>query len=377
MEQSKDIVKLQYAKLNINEIVDLVTSPKCGAISTFIGTTRDNFESKQVLQLNYEAYEPMALKEMMNICEKVHSQWDVDRIAIFHRLGEVPVSEASVVIAISSTHRKESLHAVQLTIDMLKASVPIWKKEIYANQDSKWKENKECSWSSYGLEKSDDNKFPNKMKTSNDDGKKKLLLFNENPPITIDSSIVQVRANSEELNRRIQAFISRKREHVNLLNIQEFCIHGNENQKEDEFSCARVNAVLFKHKDSKSHVKVHRVFNPWGPQTSDPSSWEESKTSNETSNNYPLALEERLSSTEKLLGINKPVPRDIYERIKSIEDRVSHLESLSPEYKDFWTEEQNESVKRIFKPVRKRTFSTAELGSKLHELEDRYAKKMK
>lgn len=377
MNESKDVVKLQQEKLNLGEIVDLVTSPKCGAISTFIGTTRDNFENKQVLQLKYEAYEPMALKEMKNICAKVRSQWDVDKIAIFHRLGEVPVSEASVVIAISSSHRKESLQAVQLTIDMLKASVPIWKKEIYVNEDPKWKENKECSWSSYGSAKSGDNNFPAgkiRKKTCHESAKE---LISENRPIIIDPNQVQVRADSEELNRRIQAFISRKREHVNLLNIQEFCVHGNESQEGDEFSCARVNAVLVKNKDSKSHVKVHRVFNPWGPQTSDPSNWEERKTSDETSNNYPPALEERLSSTEKLLGINKPVPRDIYERIKSIEDRVFHLESLSPEYKDFWTEEQNESLKRIFKPVRKRTYSTTELGSKLHELEDRYAKRMK
>ena len=90
----------------------------------------------------------MAIKEMKNLCAKVRSQWEVDRIAIFHRLGEVPVSEASVVIAISSAHRKESLEAVSNAIDMLKASVPIWKKEIYAKEEAKWKENKECSWSS-------------------------------------------------------------------------------------------------------------------------------------------------------------------------------------------------------------------------------------
>ena len=90
----------------------------------------------------------MALKEMRNLCAKIRSQCEVDRIAIFHRLGEVPVSEASVVIAVSSLHRKESLEAVHQAIDILKATVPIWKKEIYADEKAEWKENKECSWSS-------------------------------------------------------------------------------------------------------------------------------------------------------------------------------------------------------------------------------------
>ena len=76
-------------------------------------------------------------------------------------------------------------------------------------------------------------------------------------------------------------------------------------------------------------------MNPWGPQTTSPLTLQKTKTADESSN-YPPALEERLSSTEKLLGINKPVPRDIYERLKSIEDRVSYLESISPEYRDFW-----------------------------------------
>lgn len=101
----------------------------------------------QVIKLEYEAYEPMAMKELRNVCSKVRSQWDVERIAIYHRLGTVPVAEASVVIAISSPHRRESLEATQFAIETLKRTVPIWKKEIYDTKESQWKENKECSWS--------------------------------------------------------------------------------------------------------------------------------------------------------------------------------------------------------------------------------------
>ncbi|XP_033217682.1 molybdopterin synthase catalytic subunit isoform X2 [Belonocnema kinseyi] len=375
MDKPKDIVQLQHARLNINDIVDLVTSPKSGAISTFIGTTRDNFGSKSVLKLEYEAYEPMALKEMKNLCAKVRSQWEVDRIAIFHRLGEVPVSEVSVVIAISSAHRKESLEAVNNAIDMLKASVPIWKKEIYAKEEPQWKENKECSWSSCGSLRSEENRFQEKVKIEVPSEDEDDNFSDGKSHVIIDPSIVQVRADSEELNRRIQAFISRKREQVNLVNVQEFCFHGSGADETIE-SCARVDAILTRHKDSKSHMKVHRVLNPWGPQTTVPSTLEKTKTTDQSCN-YPPALEERLSSSEKLLGINKPVPRDIYERLKIIEDRVLQLESLSPEYRDFWVGEHNESLNKIFRPDRKRTFLTAELDTKLHELEDRYAKKIK
>ena len=129
METSKNFVKLQQEELNIAEIIDLVIYSNCGAISNFIGITRDNFENRKVVKLEYEAYESMALKEMINICTKIREQWSVEGIAIYHRIGEVPISKASVVIAVSSPHREESLKAVEYAINALKASVPIGKKK--------------------------------------------------------------------------------------------------------------------------------------------------------------------------------------------------------------------------------------------------------
>lgn len=90
----------------------------------------------------------MAKKEMTSICDEIRKKWsDVENIAIYHRLGLVPVKEASVVIAISSPHRKTSLESVSFAIDELKTRVPIWKKEKYSDECSAWKENKECRWS--------------------------------------------------------------------------------------------------------------------------------------------------------------------------------------------------------------------------------------
>lgn len=84
------------------------------------------------------------------MCDEIRTKWsDVKHIAIYHRLGVVPVKECSVIIAISSPHRQSSLEAVAFAIEELKKSVPIWKKEIYGGENegsSIWKENKECKW---------------------------------------------------------------------------------------------------------------------------------------------------------------------------------------------------------------------------------------
>ncbi|XP_051846602.1 molybdopterin synthase catalytic subunit [Antechinus flavipes] len=145
-EKPKDIIKFTAEKLSVDEVSQLVVSPVCGAVSLFVGTTRNNFEGKKVISLEYEAYMPMAETEVRKICSAVRQQWPVRHIAVYHRLGLVPVTEASVVIAVSSAHRAASLEAVKYVIDTLKAKVPIWKKEIYEEETSSWKRNKECFW---------------------------------------------------------------------------------------------------------------------------------------------------------------------------------------------------------------------------------------
>ncbi|XP_046819375.1 molybdopterin synthase catalytic subunit isoform X1 [Vespa crabro] len=381
MGTGKDFVRLEQKVLNVGEIVNLIVSPKCGAISTFVGTTRDNFENKKVIKLEYEAYEPMALKEMNNICAKIRSQWNIEHIAIYHRLGEVPVTEASVVIAVSSPHRQESLRAVEYAINTLKASVPIWKKEIYDIEEPKWKENKECIWSNNTVvcnETIEKWKDSSKSSCSNEKGSLEDVEMPVEEPVLFDPNLVQIRASSDELKHRIESFIQRKRQQVNLVNVQEFCCYR-EQCNEKQNSCARVDAILIRRKDSKSHVKVHRVLNAWGPQTVDQSSLHKATnhTTNQSNNNYSSVLDDRISTAEKMLGIIKPVSRDIYERLKNIENRILFLEGVSPEYKDFWVTEDIDNLTQNMKPVRKRTYSMAELDSKLHELENKYAKTIK
>ncbi|KAL5974217.1 Molybdopterin synthase catalytic subunit [Asimina triloba] len=128
--------------IDLNKYTDYVRAPHLGAIATFAGTTRDSFEGKRVVELRYEAYVPMAIRRLRSICSAARSSWKIESIAVAHRLGPVPVGETSVFVAVSAVHRSDAMEACRYLIDELKASVPIWKKEVYENGEV-WKENAE------------------------------------------------------------------------------------------------------------------------------------------------------------------------------------------------------------------------------------------
>jgi len=108
-----------------------VANAGAGATVTFIGTTRDHNDGRRVTQLEYEAYPEMALAEMRKIGETAQQRWPIARVAIVHRIGVVPIGEASVVIAASAGHRGAAFAACHFAIDRLKEVVPIWKKEHF------------------------------------------------------------------------------------------------------------------------------------------------------------------------------------------------------------------------------------------------------
>lgn len=87
----------------------------------------------------------MAKREIHNIIKRARERWDLRHVAISHRIGVVPTTESSVEIAISSSHRREALEACQFAIDELKAQVPIWKKEVYEDEQAVWKANREAA----------------------------------------------------------------------------------------------------------------------------------------------------------------------------------------------------------------------------------------
>jgi molybdopterin synthase catalytic subunit len=102
-----------------------------GGTTLFVGTTRDENDGRVVERLEYEAYEAMAVQEMRRIGDDIAKRWDVVAVAMVHRVGVVPVGEASVAVAVSAAHRDEAFAACRYGIDTLKSTVPIWKKEYY------------------------------------------------------------------------------------------------------------------------------------------------------------------------------------------------------------------------------------------------------
>jgi len=117
--------------IEIDVVTAAVADPATGATVTFVGTTRDHNDGRQVTQLEYEAYPEMALAEMRKIGDEARRRWPIAAIAIVHRIGVVPIGEASVVIAVSSAHRAAAFAACHFAIDRLKEVVPIWKKEHF------------------------------------------------------------------------------------------------------------------------------------------------------------------------------------------------------------------------------------------------------
>jgi molybdopterin synthase catalytic subunit len=104
-----------------------------GALCLFVGVVRDHNEGRRVLRLEYEAYEEMALPLMERIAGDCRERWRVSDVRIVHRLGPLAIGEASVAVAVASPHRREAFEACRYAIDTLKATVPIWKKEFYAD----------------------------------------------------------------------------------------------------------------------------------------------------------------------------------------------------------------------------------------------------
>jgi molybdopterin synthase catalytic subunit len=106
-------------------------SPESGGIDVFIGTVRNITKGKKVIQLEFEAYEPMAIAEMEKIAQQAFEKWPVQKVLIHHRTGVLEVGEVPVVIAVSAAHRAAAFDACRYIIDTLKQTVPIWKKEIF------------------------------------------------------------------------------------------------------------------------------------------------------------------------------------------------------------------------------------------------------
>jgi molybdopterin synthase catalytic subunit len=126
-------IQLSEKPLEVQACLDWVMDPACGGIDVFIGTVRNATQGKEVLRLKFEAYERMAIKELQKICENALVKWPVHKISVHHRTGVLQVGEIPVIIAVSAAHRAAAFDACRYIIETLKETVPIWKKEVFAD----------------------------------------------------------------------------------------------------------------------------------------------------------------------------------------------------------------------------------------------------
>jgi molybdopterin synthase catalytic subunit len=142
-----DRFSIGFAPLSLDEIYQSIDDPANGAVVIMSGTVRDRTDGRAVAYLEYQAYEPMAMRVFAQIGAEIRQQWaDVNRVAIDHRVGKLKIGEISVLVAVGSPHRSEAFAACQYAIDTLKHQAPIWKKEYYSQVDG----NLASSWVSIG-----------------------------------------------------------------------------------------------------------------------------------------------------------------------------------------------------------------------------------
>ena len=132
------VADLVRAPIDAAALLAAAAHPACGAVNLFLGTTRDHHEGRRVLRLEYEAYERMALAALAALERATREKFGLEHCVIVHRLGEVPVRQASVAVVVSAAHRGAAFDAARWAMDELKRSVPIWKKEYFEGGGAEW-----------------------------------------------------------------------------------------------------------------------------------------------------------------------------------------------------------------------------------------------
>jgi molybdopterin synthase catalytic subunit len=129
----RDYYLLTRSAIPTLDLARRLKQPEDGALVIFEGIVRNNSCGRRTLYLEYEAYEPMAMRKLEEIGEEARRKFEIDRIGMIHRLGRLDIGETSVAIIVTSAHRRAAFEACQFAIDRLKQTVPIWKKEFFEN----------------------------------------------------------------------------------------------------------------------------------------------------------------------------------------------------------------------------------------------------
>ncbi|NJM71113.1 MAG: molybdenum cofactor biosynthesis protein MoaE [Scytonema sp. RU_4_4] len=137
--KAEDSFSISFAPLSIEEVYTKAETCGNGAVVVMSGMVRNQTDGKPVIALEYQAYEPMAMRVFYQIAADIRQQWSVvNRVIIYHRVGRLQVGEISVLVAVGCPHRSEAFEACRYAIDTLKHNAPIWKKEHWADGSSSW-----------------------------------------------------------------------------------------------------------------------------------------------------------------------------------------------------------------------------------------------
>ena len=132
------VTGLEGGPLDVAQLVQAIRRPDCGGLVVFEGTARSASKGRTVLRLEYEAYERRALSQLRGLAEDVAARFSLGGVVAVHRVGSVAVCQPAVVVAAAAVHRGEAFAAAQELIDRVKAEIPIWKKEVFAEGSAAW-----------------------------------------------------------------------------------------------------------------------------------------------------------------------------------------------------------------------------------------------
>ncbi|WP_166831973.1 molybdenum cofactor biosynthesis protein MoaE [Thalassoroseus pseudoceratinae] len=132
------MIELTHDPIDITAVTESVRSTQSGAVLVFLGTVREMTGDRQTIALDYDAYPEMATAKMNELEQEAREKWPIDQLAIVHRLGHLELGDVSVIVAVSCPHRGDAFAAGKWLIDTLKVTVPVWKKENWADGTTEW-----------------------------------------------------------------------------------------------------------------------------------------------------------------------------------------------------------------------------------------------
>ena len=131
------LVDIRETPLRVEEVLEELADVSAGGLTLFVGTVRDHDGGKEVGGLDYSAH-PTALERLREVCEEVAEEYDVRAVAAVHRVGSLGLGDAAVIVATAADHRGQAFDASRALIDRLKATVPIWKHQVFADGSDEW-----------------------------------------------------------------------------------------------------------------------------------------------------------------------------------------------------------------------------------------------